>query len=75
MNNRPDIDMASLPDCPLCHGAKLSLVDWYSDEGEIDAVECDACLCAAPLTSWLARGDAASPAKVTRALAPTGGVA
>lgn len=39
--------------CPFCGSAHLSVVDWYDDvRGQLDAIECDACLGAAPAAIW-----------------------
>ena len=38
--------------CPFCGWRELRLVDWASDDGEYQAVECKKCLGTAPATQW-----------------------
>lgn len=49
-------DLTDALPCPFCGGTHLRVVDWYDDaRGELDAIECDDCLGAAPATIWNSR--------------------
>lgn len=51
--------------CPLCRSARLTSEMWCEDEGEIDAVSCLDCLCAAPARNWNNRTGIDSHSKET----------
>lgn len=51
------VDNKEILPCPCCKGSNLTPNLWSLDTGEIDAIECDDCLCGAPLTAWQNRND------------------
>lgn len=44
--------------CPFCGKTDLRITDWWSDDGEYNAVECSWCLGTAPATGWNRRAPA-----------------
>jgi len=38
--------------CPCCKSTNYSPNMWSLDAGEVDAIECNDCLCGAPLDAW-----------------------
>lgn len=50
------------PPCPICNGTDLGVGMWCDDAGEYDAIECQACLCSAPASVWMARAEIAAGA-------------
>lgn len=44
--------------CPCCDSTNTTKNLWSLDSGEVDAIECNDCLCGAPLTSWQNRNEA-----------------
>ena len=47
-----DEEFAILHPCPFCGGTNLVINLWSTDHGEIDAIECNDCLGAAPKSVW-----------------------
>lgn len=38
--------------CPFCHSTDLTRNEWYVDDEEVPAVECNNCKAGAPLDAW-----------------------
>ena len=38
--------------CPFCGGHDLGITEWWTDDGESDAIECTRCGGAAPADAW-----------------------
>ena len=45
-------DPVDILPCPLCKSTGYSTNMWSVDDGEVNAIECNDCLCGAPLESW-----------------------
>lgn len=38
--------------CPFCGSVRLSVTDWWDDDGEYPAIECDECKGSSPAVTW-----------------------
>jgi len=42
--------------CPFCGSQLLRVTEWWSDDGEFDAISCSHCEAEAPAKTWNNRG-------------------
>jgi transcription elongation factor Elf1 len=45
--------------CPFCGNQRLTITDWWDDDGEYDAVSCLLCKAEAPASTWNMRAETA----------------
>lgn len=51
--------------CPYCGGTALSITNYWTDDGDYQAITCEACLASAPAQTWNMR-TAVEPTQATK---------